>query len=580
MAESQHVFIDGNNLGRRWKDGSGITIVETGFGCGLNFLLTWNALRESGARCRLDFVSVEKHPFHLDELAPVLRQWPQLSDLGRSLLAAYPPLIGGFHRLHFDEGRVTLTLLFGEAEQMLAELDARADAFFLDGFAPSRNPDMWSPALFRQIARLAVPGSTVASYSVAGVVRRGLEEAGFVVEKRTGFARKREMLFAMRPGTEPSKPVPGKVMIVGAGIAGTSCAFALARRGIGVVLVDRKNAVAKAASGNPAAVVRPFVTLDEGVRSRFGMAAFGNAVRLYREARLRTGFSWNESGVLQLARDPAHLDRLVRAVELNAYPPELVRLVDARQATELCGVAVKEQGLWFPAAGFIDGESLCKALHQLAAPLGEFRGGLEVEQVLVDDAGFVRMVQAEARTIDRGDMAILANGVGARLFMPDGAPWLRSARGQVSALEPPEPRLRSPVCRDGYVTPQMQQHNYAGATFDQSRFDSSVDEQDHRSNLQRVARILPAVFDHAGVDATTGWAGVRCVSRDRLPVVGEIGQNLFCCVALGSRGFGWAPILSEALAAHITGGPAPLERSVLDRLSPARFLPFSSRIDK
>jgi len=579
IAESRHVFIEGNELEERWKNRAGFTIIETGFGCGLNFLMTWKALRESGVRCRLDFVSVEKHPFDQMDLAAVLRQWPQLSEVAAGLLAAYPPMVGGFHRLHFDGGRVTLTLLFGEAEQMLSELDARADAFFLDGFAPSRNEDMWSEALFRQVARLAAPGATVATYSVAGSVRRGLERGGFVVNKRTGYARKREMLVAFRPGPANRLPAPGKVVIIGAGIAGTSCAFALARRGVEVSLLDRENSIGNGASCNPAAVVRPFITLDEGARSRFGIAAFLYAVRLYRELKLRAGFNWNETGVLQLARDAAHLERLIRAVERNAYPPELACLVDAQQATGLCGVSVNEQGLWFPAGGYVDGESLCNALYQLAVPAGGFCGGHEVKQILGETVGSARMVEAGGRTIDSGDTVILANGAGAQTFISDGAPWLRTARGQVSALVQPKLQLRSPVCRDGYVTPHLSQHHFVGATFDESRSRPVVETEDDLRNLQRVARLLPEAFERASVDASAGWAGVRCVSRDRLPVVGQIDKDRFCCVALGSRGFGWAPMLSEVLAAQITGAPLPLERTVLERLSPTRFLPAADQID-
>ena len=142
IEEVRHVFIAGNGLAQRWREASNFTIVETGFGCGLNFLVTWDALKQSGAACRLDFVSVEKHPFGHDDLATILRAWPQLETFSSQLINTYPPLVPGFHRLHFDDGRVTLTLLLGEAIDMLAELDARADAFFLDGFAPARNPDM------------------------------------------------------------------------------------------------------------------------------------------------------------------------------------------------------------------------------------------------------------------------------------------------------------------------------------------------------------------------------------------------------------------------------------------------------
>jgi tRNA 5-methylaminomethyl-2-thiouridine biosynthesis bifunctional protein len=311
IEEVRHVFIAGNGLAQRWREASNFTIVETGFGCGLNFLVTWDALKQSGAACRLDFVSVEKHPFRHDDLATILRAWPQLETFSSQLINTYPPLVPGFHRLHFDDGRVTLTLLLGDAINMLAELDARADAFFLDGFAPARNPDMWSKGLFEQIGRIAAPGATAATYSSAAVVRSGLERAAFSVKKQPGFARKRDMLTALLPGNKSSNHVCRKAVVIGAGIAGTSCAFALARRGIEVELLDRESSPGSGSSGNPAAIVRPFPTLDTGVRNGFTWAAFLYAVRLYRELSGRSEFEWHETGVLQLARDPVHHNRLV-----------------------------------------------------------------------------------------------------------------------------------------------------------------------------------------------------------------------------------------------------------------------------
>jgi tRNA 5-methylaminomethyl-2-thiouridine biosynthesis bifunctional protein len=563
IAEARHVFLGGNALPQRWQGVGSFTIVETGFGCGLNFLATWDALKCSGAACRLDFVSVEKHPFTAADLTGILRAWPQLDTLSRELLHAYPPLVPGFHRLHFDEGRISLTLLLGEAVEMLSELDACADAFFLDGFAPSRNADMWSKKCFAQLARIAAPGATAATYSSAALVRKGLEQAGFSVQKKPGFARKRDMLTASMLGRKQSAADSRKAIVIGAGIAGTSCAFALARRGIEVELIDCRSEPGGGSSSNPAAVVRPFVTLDAGVRNRFGWAAFLHAVRLYRDLKRQTGLTWRETGVLQLARNAAHWDKLVRALGTLEYPAGLVSVVDAERATLLCGAPVTEDALWFPSGGFIEGQSLCAALADSMSRLIRFRGAVELHSIS-SEGGFIRAVDLENRTIASGDLAVLANGIGLQSLAADGAPWLRPARGQVTGITAVAAALRMPVCRDGYVTPPLRGYHYVGGTFDESRAEALVLQDDHEANLRRAARIMPEVFDSVKLVAGSGWAGVRCVSRDRLPVVGELAERLCCCVAMGSRGFSWAPLAGETLASLATAAPAPLARTVLN----------------
>jgi len=197
LEQAAHVFLAGNGLPERWRNRRNFVIVETGFGAGLNFLATWAAWRETAAPgARLHFISAEKHPFRRTDLRRVLGAWPALTRLAGSLIDAYPALIPGFHRVHFDAGSVTLTLLFGEAADSLRQLEARADAFYLDGFAPSKNPAMWSDGVWRELGRLAGPDATAATYTVAGVVREGLATAGFSVERHAGFGPKREMLVA------------------------------------------------------------------------------------------------------------------------------------------------------------------------------------------------------------------------------------------------------------------------------------------------------------------------------------------------------------------------------------------------
>src|SRR5262249_10442398 len=264
-AQARAVFLAGNALPGRWRGRTSFTVVETGFGLGLNFLVTCAAfLEDTGAPARLHYVSVEKHPFSKVDPPKARGRPPDPPPLASELVEAWPLPLPGFHRLHLARGRVALTLIFGDAREALPQLAARADAFYLDGFAPEKNPELWSPAIARELARLAAPGATLATWTVAGSVRAALAQAGFAVEKRPGFGHKREMLAGSYRGRAESSAGPDRrVAIVGAGIAGTSCAERLASRGWEVALIERHARVAREASGNPVGLLRPALHLED-----------------------------------------------------------------------------------------------------------------------------------------------------------------------------------------------------------------------------------------------------------------------------------------------------------------------------
>jgi tRNA 5-methylaminomethyl-2-thiouridine biosynthesis bifunctional protein len=570
IEEARHVFIGGSKLPNRWEEGGRFTIVETGFGCGLNFLATWNELNQSNCNVRLDYVSVEKHPFSREDLAQALQAWPQFGALSRKLLEVYPPLAPGFHRLHPGRG-VTLTLLFGDALEQLRELDAYADAFFLDGFAPSRNASMWSDELFGEIGRLAASGATAATYSVAAKVKHGLTEAGFVVEKRAGFAHKREMLTARFSGTGLAMSATRNVVVIGAGIAGTSCARSLTQHGIEVDLLERAPHAGAETSSNPVALVRPFVTLDYGVRSRFVWSAFSYAVRCYRELNNQEGFCWHGSGVLHLARDQLHLDRLAQAVGRYALPDDLIRLVDSLEGTRLSGAQTQETGIWFPSAGYVNGRISCDAQIVAGASLVRFLPGVEAARI-ERSGGHWKILDSSNDLLAQGDSVILANGCHAQALIPDHNLRLSPVRGQVTAIPATSRDLRSPVCRDGYVTPVLNDMHFAGGTFDESMADAIVIDDDHFRNVSRAAQILPSVFGNISPELRSGWAGVRCVSRDRAPAVGAVLEDVYASLGMGSRGFTWAPLAGELLASALAGASCPLERSIANWISPRRLL--------
>ena len=198
VEQSKHVFLAGNGLPARWCRRN-FTVLETGFGLGINFLTTWAAWRGDPQRgASLRFISLEKHPFLAADLAIAHAAWPEFAELAALLRAVWPAPIAGEYRLEFDGGEVELRLVFGDALETLPWLNESADAFYLDGFSPAKNPELWSAEIFRHIARLAAPDATLATWSVAGSVRRALTEAGFIVERRPGFSGKRQMLSGRR----------------------------------------------------------------------------------------------------------------------------------------------------------------------------------------------------------------------------------------------------------------------------------------------------------------------------------------------------------------------------------------------
>ncbi len=580
LAQVQHVFLNGNDLPERWLRADYFTIVETGFGAGFNFLATWRALRETtSASPRLHFVSVEKHPFHLSELERIHEHYPALRELAGQLRERYPPMLPGFHRLHFDGGRVTLTLLFGDATSMLHQLQARADAFFLDGFAPAKNPQMWRKEIFAELARLANPGATLATYSVAAAVCHGLTEAGFAVEKRAGFAHKREMLCGCYIG-QVTDAAPGnerRAIVIGAGLAGTSCAQRLAERGWSVQLIERHRAPAQDASGSPAGLVRPVFSLDWNTHSRFTSAAFLYASR-HQTALEKAGVGpiHGEGGVLQLARDANHFDKQQRIVEQFALPAELVKVVQPREAAELAGVPVAGPACWFPQAVWANPASMCRSNLGASRGLVGYLYGHEVAGLRRID-GRWEVLDGSGEVLAGAPVVVLANAHMANGFSQ--AAWLplRPVRGQVSLMrQRPGRNLRIAVCREGYVTPAIDGAHCIGASFNEDMADPEMRAEDHVANLQRLEAMLPGFGSGITPEMLGGRVAFRGMSFDRLPIVGALSDTdqdgLFACLALGSRGMTWAALSAEIVASRITGEPMPVEESLLKALDPSRFL--------
>jgi tRNA 5-methylaminomethyl-2-thiouridine biosynthesis bifunctional protein len=603
LEETRYVFLQQNGLPERWAQhqASFFHIIETGFGTGLNFLLAWQHFRlhrqqQPTALCqRLYFSTFEKYPLQLADLRQALQRWPTLAELAQQLLAQYPLALPGCHRLQFEQGSITLDLWLGDVHDSMPQLPAQnqADAWFLDGFAPSKNPQMWQPELFSQMARLSKPGSTVATFTSAGFVRRGLQDAGFNVKKIKGYGRKREMTVGSidtehtplalanyataMPAQHHNSLEP--VTIIGGGLASICLALALQQRGCAVELLCQDADIALQASHNRQGALYPQLQASYSPVSALHSHAFTFASRFYRQLQQQFHFGAEFCGVLTLACTSALASRQQKISAEPAFAAGLFLPLDASQASAQAGLALPYPGLFFPAGGWIAPQAFCQAalafLRRQANFKVQFNCQLQQLSVVAAEETDAGSGGWRLQTND-GELLrirlVLANGTGLTALTPAAHLPLHQVRGQVSHVKAPAmAALRTVLCHQGYITPAVEQEHCVGATFDRSRTTAIELAADNQYNLDLVNTVLqqPAWFSDASV--VSAKAGVRVTVPDHLPLAGELSAGLFVLGGLGARGLLFAPILAEQLAAQLCAEPLPLPKAMSAMVSPQRF---------
>lgn len=644
-AQAREVFLAGNGLPERWRGRERFVILETGFGLGNNFLAAWQAWRADPERCdELIFISVEKHPLdHATLMAVHADKADEALQLAERLRAAWPPLTPGWHGLEFDEPalqpspqapcpRVRLQLGLGDVADLLPSLLAQADAFFLDGFAPDKNPDMWDAQLLSRLHRLAAPEATAATWTIARSVREGLAAAGFAVKQMQGCGSKRDMLTARYAPRHVAPPPPGGLwpppehrhaVVVGAGLAGASAAWSLCRAGWRVTLLERHPGPAQATSGNPGGLFHSIVHGEDGVHARAHRAAvlalWRRASRWLAEGRLKGA----ANGLLRL--DPKTGDDDARQL-LNrlGLPEDHVRWMDAHEGASACGLAIPSGGWWFAQAGWLHPAGLAELLLEEAAQRAPGtltrRFGVEVaalrpgpsdaaagasEWTLLDPAGGV---------LARSGTVVLANALGALPLLaslpPEHAvslPPLSPVRGQITVVPGQADLPRVPVAGSGYALTLDAQTLLCGATTQHHDDDPTVRAADHVRNVAHAERLgVPGLQArwNAHPETIQGRVGWRAVTPDRLPLVGppawsearlkavarlrldqprmlprtrDTQGGLYLLSGLGSRGIAWSLLAGDLLAHWVTGTPCPVEVDLRDALDPARFAARQAR---
>jgi len=588
LAQARHVFLDGCGLPGAWAGQARWCILETGFGLGLNFLAAWRAWQDAPGRPRvLHFVSAEAHPVAAADLRRAASRYPELAPLGEALAAQWHGLLPGVHRLVFEQGRVLLTLGIGDAHAVLRGLDHfEADSIFLDGFNPAVNPDMWSPALLKAVARFARRGTALATWSVARPLRDALLPLGFAARKVPGLPPKRDCLQARfdppwTPRRAPPLPeqaaVPGHCAVVGAGLAGAAVAASLARRGWQVSVLEAAPHGAAGASGLPVGLMAPHLSPDDALMSRLTRAGIRATWRQL-ETWLQAGRDWAPTGALERRDTPTRMPTGWQA----AGPNESWAATGPR--LRAAGLPEDTPALWHARAAWARPARLIDAW--LAQPGVQLRTGARVAR-LVRDGTHWQALDPTGNVLVRADRVVIAAGIDSRMLAP--ALPLNAVRGQVLMGPHPigaptaDPLPPHPVNGDGHLITGVPEGEgcfwLAGSTYGRGEDARDIRDTDTQANLARIAGL------HAGAGAVaaaafargdlSSWAGVRCTSRDRRPLVGPVdpsdAQGPWICSALGSRGLSFAALCAELLAARWSGEPLPLQSALAQALDTRRL---------
>jgi tRNA 5-methylaminomethyl-2-thiouridine biosynthesis bifunctional protein len=576
LAETRAVFLNGCGLPESWEGRTEFTVAETGFGTGLNFLALWQlwrALRPTPA-AQLTFVSFEAYPLRREDAARALAAWPELGDLSDALTARWPDPVRGVRSIAFPEDGVSLILHLGDIRETLPQSAFKADAWFLDGFSPAKNDDMWHAGLYPYLAARSAPGARLGTFTVAGAVRRGLSDAGFDVSKAEGHGRKRERLEArlvQAPveaadtfGLRAPSTAPVRVAILGAGIAGAALARALKGRGIETEIFDPAPRPASGASGNPLALLMP--RLDAGDTAEAGLLldAYLAAREVYRDMP-----EAEETDVLQSPRNEAERARFEK---LLADPPLPLENLEAVRG-----------------GGLLHKRALILRPPQLVARL--------LEGVTCHFGG-EPVVDLAQRSVNGWtfEAIILANGMAAAALAPSLP--LEARLGQVDFLETPVNAPPSASASGSYALALGPQRLW-GATFAPSGPDYAPDgtAEARAENLEGLERLSPYWVRAAHQPGVQSRASLRATTPDRLPLIGAVPDypaafelfapmkkgravdadapllpGVYVASGYGARGFTWAPWAADILAAQLAGSPMPASLPALRAVSPLRFV--------
>ncbi|WP_394175991.1 bifunctional tRNA (5-methylaminomethyl-2-thiouridine)(34)-methyltransferase MnmD/FAD-dependent 5-carboxymethylaminomethyl-2-thiouridine(34) oxidoreductase MnmC [Thalassotalea litorea] len=645
-SQSIQVFIEGNELEKQWlnycssvnlatRDSTSakhenptpatpapFVIGETGFGTGLNFFLTLQRfktfIKQHDPDWSLRFISTEKYPMRLDDLTRALALWPDFSDSSSEFLSQYQ-----WHdeqqvlNMSLLNNKVHLQIYLQDATAAFAQLDpqqfSHVNAWFLDGFSPKKNPEMWHQGLFMQLGRLSKPGTTLATFTVAGLVRRGLEQQGFAVTRKKHQQHKSQTLTAKFTGHPKAPDVngykrrvspdkPQHVTIVGGGLASACVAYALVKRGVKVNVFCQDQALAQGASANAIGAIYPLLHQQKDEISEFYKTGFEYAVNFYQQL-LEQGFDYAHGfdGLIEVAYKEALQQRLTMFKDNPVWPKQLISVISPEQANRISGITLDKPGLWIPAAGWVSPPELVRAIFAAAQQLGQCKIKYNTQVQAIEKMDNGRFLLSTNKGQKQIQTLILCTGAQTLdLRIADALP-LSVVRGQVSQLQTTtsSENLKTVICHKGYLTPALDNKHCIGATFNKNDNDTATRADDDAYNFETLTRLLGNIGKWQVEDIKGAKARLRCCTPDHLPVVGAMPdiekhkqvyqhiskdknwrfeqqpptiEGLYVLTGMGARGLCSAPLLAEILACELTHEMYPVSSEQLFQLAPNRFI--------
>ncbi|MFT4091625.1 MAG: tRNA (5-methylaminomethyl-2-thiouridine)(34)-methyltransferase MnmD [Asticcacaulis sp.] len=557
LSETRAVFLKGCHMPDIWAERRRFVVGELGFGTGLNICALMALWAEHRPRDGyLHIFSVEGFLMQAHEARQALSAWPELAEYVDALLAQWPFNRRGFHHMSFPQWGVSFTLALMEVRDALDGWDGKADAWFLDGFSPALNPDMWAEDVLQRIGAHTAVGGRVATFTVAGSVRRGLEAAGFAPRKVPGFGKKREQLEAIYTAEANGvfeNVMPQRVAIIGAGIAGVSVVRALAEKGIDADLFDA-HGLGGGASGNRAGLMTPRLDAGGGTISQLFADGFYYAYGLYNRLCPEAIIS---QGVQQIPSGPRDSGRFQKIAQQAGFAAD--------------DMSADANGLLMHKALAIEP---LRVLEALKGP-----------QAVVTDR-IVRMerqedgwrLYGEGGTYDGYDQIFITCGDGLfdlKAILADELD-LRPVRGQIEVAQSSQ-RSSQAAAWGGYYVPVPEGFVF-GSTHIRGDRGAEVRVEDRTRNLETLSQARTDEAASVVSEELHSRASIRMTTRDHLPVMGEVENGVFVLTGLGARGFCLGPLLGQALVAQALGFPSPLSHSMQAILSHKRFLPALSEV--
>lgn len=639
-SQSVQVFIEANNIPQVWHTHNDETFViaETGFGTGLNFFLTLEHFlkfkQQTGSALKLHFISTEKFPLSKNDLTRALALWPKFAKYSKQLLEQYK-LNEQQLTFSFPDIDVDLTILFIDSAKAFANLSIEqhglVDCFYLDGFSPTKNPDMWNKGLFLQLARIAKKNATLATFTVAGIVRRGLAEVGFKVIKQDhgnvdtvnseNRAEKSQSLSATFVGLRKGKPLTGfkvrtevesskHATIVGGGLASACAALSLAKKGIQVTLLCKDEQLAQGASSNAIGAIYPLLHQNKDPLSDFYQQGFERSLALYQEL-LEQGYQFNHgfNGLIEVSYKDALVKRQALFCQKKTWPADLIQGINTQQVNKISGIEVNHPGLYMPRAGWVCPPQLVNAIMQAALDTGKVKVKTNRKLVAVaalENNRWLLTIQKGQKQEQKQEQKqvqnlILCSGADSLEINALNDMPLSIVRGQVSQMKTNATinNLKTVLCHKGYLTPVNENVHCIGATFDKDDDDLSSRAIDDTYNIEMLERCLGDIGKWTSADVKASKARLRCCTPDHLPIVGRLPDiddhkqyyahlskdknwhykqpaplknGLYVLTGLGARGLCSAPLLADILAAEICNDDYPVNEEMLFNLSPNRFV--------